>query len=104
VRQGRAEAFHIEEARLRAIDGQSSRWLWVAKIYVLGWREESDVQRESQSDGLWLMVVADNPVCAPVGRPPLDVRSMQIYLGIYWAAQLFLSLPSSISYTSRSFS
>jgi hypothetical protein len=104
VRQGRAEAFHIEEARLRAIDGQSSRWLWVAKIYVFGWREETDVLRESESDGLWLTVVADNSVCAPVGRSPPDVGSMQIYLGIHWVAQLFLSLPNSICYTARSFS
>jgi hypothetical protein len=76
----------------------------VAKIYVFGCSEETDVQRESERDGLWLMTVADNPVCAPVGRPPPDVGSMQVYLAIYWVAQLFLSLPSSISYTSRSFS
>jgi hypothetical protein len=104
VRQRGAEASHSEEIQLRALDGRSSRRLRAAKICVFGWRAETDVLREIESGCLWLVVVADNPVGAPVGRPPPDVGSMQIYLGIYWAAHLFLSLPNSICYTSRSFS
>jgi hypothetical protein len=40
---------------------------------VFGWRAGTDVQRESETDTLWLVVVADNHIGARVGRPPPDV-------------------------------
>jgi hypothetical protein len=43
----------------------------VIKICVFGWREGTDVQRES--DGLQIIVLADNLVGARVGRPPPEV-------------------------------
>jgi hypothetical protein len=37
--------------------------------------------KERESDGLWLMVIADNPAGARVGRPPPDFGVQAVVFG-----------------------
>jgi hypothetical protein len=39
---------------------------------MFGWKVRTDLRSESERDGLWRMVVADNPVGTRVDRPPPD--------------------------------
>jgi hypothetical protein len=59
VRQGHAEAFHPEEARLGAIDGCSLRWLWTARyVRSAGGRGRACKRRaRATTSGLWQWLI-----------------------------------------------
>jgi hypothetical protein len=83
VQRGRAEAFHFEEARFRAIDGGNLKWLWETKTGVLCGRAGTDAQRKTDRDTLWLMVVADNPVVRPPPEVGVQIDTIGNTLGGY---------------------
>jgi hypothetical protein len=69
----------------------------VAKTRVFGWRAGTDVQseRESKSDCLWLIIVAQTPSVHESAVLHQTSGSKQTYSGICWAAELSPSpLPS----------
>jgi hypothetical protein len=83
VQRGSAEAFHLEEARFRAIDGGSLKWCWATKTGVLCGKAGTDAQRMTDRDDLWLMVRADNPVVRPPPEVGVQADTIENALGGY---------------------